>query len=105
MTEIIDVYVVYGHAHPIMPIIGVCSTKAIANEIAKKKGEWGSDGMIWERKAILDTESNEVYLLDKQVQMPIEMNRNLTEYKKEIKEAALLKLNAAELEVLGLNKK
>lgn len=106
MLKIIDVYVAMGGGGQgvIMELLGVCSTKPIAQEIAKGKGEFGSDGMVCERKAVLDTESEKVYLLDRQAHMPVELNVKLKVQEERIRERAIQKLSDEELAVLGIKR-
>lgn len=102
--QVITVYAAHGDGGEryIGPIIGVFSTESSARGFAQKRGWWGGDGAVSERKAVR-LASGEVYLLDKDNSDPIDLDRQQAEYDASLREKTLAGLSDEQKRVLGIS--
>lgn len=103
-VEILDAYVAWSHCYMGNDIIGISLDKSTAETMAKGQGEWGSDGLITTRKIVKITQDDKetIFLIDSKMQMPVTLDLNIPEQRKQIKQNALNKLDPVEREILGI---
>lgn len=82
-------------------IVGLASTEATADEMAKGRGGWGAKGDIREGVALL-APTGSAYLLENV--RPFELNVDIPKQREERIQNALAKLTPAEQLLLGLTK-
>lgn len=102
-NSIITVYVAMGSNemdHRSFPV-SYHSNHTDAATASKGKGEWGGDGYVSTKKAIVL--GTDCYVLEHEV--PIDLDGLATKRKEEATKSALAKLTPEEISVLGLDKK
>ena len=80
--------------------VGISYTESDAEDLAKNQGEWGSDGYVCQRRAIMDGDN--YYLLDKDCEIPLRLNVNIKKAKADLRKSGLAKLTSAERIALEL---
>ena len=101
--EIITVYVAYSTIDDrgaLGGIIAVSKFKATAQRFAKKRGWYGGDGAVIEKKAICVNDEDEIMLLESVTAYPLGID--LPKRFEEEKAAARAKLTNHEAQLLGI---
>lgn len=96
--KILPVYVAHGDGgeRGLGPVLGYFSDKKVAQECAKGKGYWNSDGYIAEKMA-LDTGEGVYLLADTK---PVDLDNAFGKVKEQLKKQALAKLTPDEIKAL-----